>query len=121
MLDAIHIFFQHGLGQTNNTFFLLFQVNRSPSLNKDSVIDEEVKEQLLVDSLRLINLGRLDKHRVLDEERRRVYQRTQWTIEQRARRLYLTLEVNFNLDSCSFFYIGTWIWQIKSWNLCQVL
>ncbi|KAF4532938.1 hypothetical protein B566_EDAN000625 [Ephemera danica] len=64
----------------------VIEVNRSPSLNVDSVIDEEVKEHLLVDTIRLINLGRLDKHRVLDEERRRVYQRTQWTIIQRASR-----------------------------------
>lgn len=52
-------------------FFLLSQVNHSPSFSTDSRLDKEVKDSLLYDTLVLINLGSCDKKKVLQEERQR--------------------------------------------------
>ncbi|XP_054851545.1 tubulin polyglutamylase TTLL6 [Eublepharis macularius] len=49
----------------------LLEVNHSPSFCTDSCLDKEVKDQLLHDTLVLINLGACDKRKVLEEERRR--------------------------------------------------
>nr|XP_056719931.1 tubulin polyglutamylase TTLL6 [Euleptes europaea] len=49
----------------------LLEVNHSPSFSTDSWLDKEVKDQLLHDTLVLINLGACDKRKVLEEERRR--------------------------------------------------
>uniref|UniRef100_A0ACB8EV91 Uncharacterized protein n=1 Tax=Sphaerodactylus townsendi TaxID=933632 RepID=A0ACB8EV91_9SAUR len=49
----------------------LLEVNHSPSFSTDSWLDTEVKDQLLYDTLVLINLGACDKRKVLEEERRR--------------------------------------------------
>ncbi|KAH0626768.1 hypothetical protein JD844_001954 [Phrynosoma platyrhinos] len=49
----------------------LLEVNHSPSFSTDSWLDREVKDQLLYDTLVLINLGACDKRKVLEEEKRR--------------------------------------------------
>ncbi|EMP33772.1 Tubulin polyglutamylase TTLL6, partial [Chelonia mydas] len=49
----------------------LLEVNHSPSFTTDSWLDKEVKDQLLYDTLVLINLGACDKRKILEEERRR--------------------------------------------------
>ncbi|XP_053120915.1 tubulin polyglutamylase TTLL6 isoform X2 [Hemicordylus capensis] len=49
----------------------LLEVNHSPSFSTDSWLDKEVKDQLLYDTLVLVNLGACDKRKVLEEERRR--------------------------------------------------
>ncbi|XP_044300591.1 tubulin polyglutamylase TTLL6 [Varanus komodoensis] len=49
----------------------LLEVNHSPSFSTDSWLDKEVKDQLLYDTLVLINLGACDKRKVLEEEKRR--------------------------------------------------
>ncbi|KAJ6658177.1 hypothetical protein lerEdw1_001444 [Lerista edwardsae] len=49
----------------------LLEVNHSPSFSTDSLLDKEVKDQLLYDTLILVNLGACDKRKVLEEERRR--------------------------------------------------
>ncbi|XP_033026394.1 tubulin polyglutamylase TTLL6 isoform X2 [Lacerta agilis] len=53
----------------------LLEVNHSPSFSTDSWLDKEVKDQLLYDTLVLINLGACDKRKVLEEEKRRGKQR----------------------------------------------
>lgn len=49
----------------------LLEVNHSPSFSTDSWLDREVKDQLLYDTLILVNLGACDKRKALEEERRR--------------------------------------------------
>nr|XP_058140017.1 tubulin polyglutamylase TTLL6 isoform X2 [Dasypus novemcinctus] len=49
----------------------LLEVNHSPSFSTDSRLDKEVKDNLLYDTLVLINLGTCDKKKVLEEERQR--------------------------------------------------
>ncbi|XP_077171133.1 tubulin polyglutamylase TTLL6 isoform X5 [Paroedura picta] len=49
----------------------LLEVNHSPSFSTDSWLDKEVKDQLLYDTLVLINLGAFDKRKALEEEKRR--------------------------------------------------
>ncbi|KAM4843147.1 tubulin polyglutamylase TTLL6 isoform 1-T2 [Thomomys bottae] len=49
----------------------LLEVNHSPSFSTDSRLDREVKDNLLYDTLVLINLGNCDKKRVLEEEKQR--------------------------------------------------
>uniref|UniRef100_A0A8D0L4L5 Tubulin tyrosine ligase like 6 n=1 Tax=Sphenodon punctatus TaxID=8508 RepID=A0A8D0L4L5_SPHPU len=49
----------------------LLEVNHSPSFTTDSWLDKEVKDQMLYDTLALINLGACDKRKILEEERRR--------------------------------------------------
>nr|XP_034991621.1 tubulin polyglutamylase TTLL6 [Zootoca vivipara] len=53
----------------------LLEVNHSPSFSTDSWLDKEVKDQLLYDTLVLINLGACDKRKALEEEKRRGKQR----------------------------------------------
>lgn len=48
------------------------QVNHSPSFTTDSLLDQEVKDALLCDTLVLINLRGCDKRKVLEEDKRRV-------------------------------------------------
>ncbi|XP_066485363.1 tubulin polyglutamylase TTLL6 [Tiliqua scincoides] len=49
----------------------LLEVNHSPSFSTDSLLDKEVKDQLLYDTLILVNLGACDKRKILEEEKRR--------------------------------------------------
>uniref|UniRef100_A0A8C8R8K6 Tubulin tyrosine ligase like 6 n=1 Tax=Pelusios castaneus TaxID=367368 RepID=A0A8C8R8K6_9SAUR len=49
----------------------LLEVNHSPSFTTDSWLDKEVKDQLLYDTLVLINLRTCDKRKILEEEKRR--------------------------------------------------
>ncbi|XP_055263599.1 tubulin polyglutamylase TTLL6 isoform X3 [Moschus berezovskii] len=49
----------------------LLEVNHSPSFSTDSWLDKEVKDNLLYDTLVLINLRSCDKKKVLEEERQR--------------------------------------------------
>ncbi|XP_055518560.1 tubulin polyglutamylase TTLL13-like isoform X2 [Leucoraja erinacea] len=53
----------------------LLEVNHSPSFTTDSRLDREVKDNLLYDTICLINLGASDKQKVNEEERRRVQER----------------------------------------------
>ncbi|XP_051898351.1 tubulin polyglutamylase TTLL13-like [Pristis pectinata] len=53
----------------------LLEVNHSPSFTTDSRLDREVKDNLLYDTICLINLGASDKQKVTEEERRRVQER----------------------------------------------
>ncbi|XP_067871685.1 tubulin polyglutamylase TTLL13-like isoform X2 [Heterodontus francisci] len=53
----------------------LLEVNHSPSFTTDSKLDREVKDNLLYDTICLINLGASDKQKVAEEERRRVQER----------------------------------------------
>lgn len=46
-------------------------MNHSPSFSTDSWLDKEVKDQLLYDTLVLINLGACDKRKILEVEKRR--------------------------------------------------
>ncbi|XP_043536394.1 tubulin polyglutamylase ttll6-like isoform X4 [Chiloscyllium plagiosum] len=53
----------------------LLEVNHSPSFTTDSKLDREVKDNLLYDTICLINLGASDKQKAAEEERRRVQER----------------------------------------------
>ncbi|XP_036909494.1 tubulin polyglutamylase TTLL13P-like isoform X1 [Sturnira hondurensis] len=53
----------------------LLEVNHSPSFTTDSLLDQEVKDALLSDTLVLINLRGCDRRKVLEEDRRRVKDR----------------------------------------------
>ena len=51
------------------------QVNHSPSFTTDSLLDREIKDVLLFDTLNLINFGAVDRRRCIEEDRRRVKER----------------------------------------------
>ncbi|XP_069490698.1 tubulin polyglutamylase TTLL6 isoform X7 [Ambystoma mexicanum] len=53
----------------------LLEVNHSPSFSTDSLLDREVKDSLLYDTLVLINLGACNKRKVLEDKRQRVRER----------------------------------------------
>ncbi|XP_055512841.1 probable beta-tubulin polyglutamylase isoform X1 [Leucoraja erinacea] len=53
----------------------LLEVNHSPSFTTDSKLDQEVKDNLLYDTLCMINLAACDRRKVLEEERRRTNER----------------------------------------------
>ncbi|XP_072880889.1 tubulin polyglutamylase ttll6-like [Hemitrygon akajei] len=53
----------------------LLEVNHSPSFTTDSRLDREVKDNLLYDTISLINLGANNKQKATEEERRRVQER----------------------------------------------
>ncbi|OCT89704.1 tubulin polyglutamylase TTLL13 [Xenopus laevis] len=53
----------------------LIEVNHSPSFTTDSILDKEVKDPLIQDTLNLINLRACDKRKVLEEDKRRVKER----------------------------------------------
>ncbi|XP_007908131.2 LOW QUALITY PROTEIN: tubulin polyglutamylase ttll6 [Callorhinchus milii] len=53
----------------------LLEVNHSPSFTTDSKLDREVKDNLLYDTICLINLGACDKRKVIEEDRRRIQER----------------------------------------------
>lgn len=50
-------------------------MNHSPSFHTDSPLDKEVKEGLLYDTLRIIDLFANDKRRCQEEDKRRVQER----------------------------------------------
>lgn len=58
------------------------EVNRCPSLNTDSPIDKEIKESLLVDIFKLLNLGRLDQHRIQEEEKKKIFENSKLAIKK---------------------------------------
>jgi len=51
------------------------KVNHSPSFTTDSMLDREIKDVLLFDTLNLINFGAVDRKRCIEEDRRRVKER----------------------------------------------
>ncbi|XP_077285754.1 tubulin polyglutamylase ttll6-like isoform X2 [Arctopsyche grandis] len=53
----------------------LLEVNHSPSFNTDSLLDKEVKEALLTDTLSLLNIWQCDKRKILEEDRKRIQER----------------------------------------------
>ncbi|XP_030649110.1 tubulin polyglutamylase ttll6-like [Chanos chanos] len=55
----------------------LLEVNHSPSFTTDSRLDREVKDELLYDTLVLVNLGTCDRRQIREDERRRVQERLQ--------------------------------------------
>ncbi|KAJ8264676.1 hypothetical protein GJAV_G00152400, partial [Gymnothorax javanicus] len=63
----------------------LLEVNHSPSFTTDSRLDREVKDNLLYDTLVLINLGACDRRKITEEERRRVKERLQLNRSREAR------------------------------------
>ncbi|KAM6961341.1 tubulin polyglutamylase ttll6 [Aplochiton taeniatus] len=69
----------------------LLEVNHSPSFATDSPLDFEVKDALLVDALRLLNLGANDRRRVMEEEKRlakeRLLQRHQPCLKTRREQM----------------------------------
>lgn len=50
-------------------------MNHSPSFHTDAVLDKEIKEALIYDTMNLINCGAVDKRKVIEEERRRIKER----------------------------------------------
>ncbi|KAI4873474.1 hypothetical protein NFI96_009732 [Prochilodus magdalenae] len=63
----------------------LLEVNHSPSFTTDSRLDREVKDDLLFDTLVLINLGACDRKKTIEEEKRRVKERLQQNRSREAR------------------------------------
>lgn len=53
----------------------LLEVNHSPSFHTDTVLDYEVKENLLTDMFSMLNLDHCDKRKILKEDRKRVQER----------------------------------------------
>ncbi|KAL7850469.1 hypothetical protein SRHO_G00198180 [Serrasalmus rhombeus] len=55
----------------------LLEVNHSPSFTTDSWLDREVKDELLYDTLVLVNLGACDRQKASEEERCHIQKRLQ--------------------------------------------
>ncbi|XP_036446378.1 tubulin polyglutamylase ttll6-like [Colossoma macropomum] len=55
----------------------LLEVNHSPSFTTDSRLDREVKDELLYDTLVLVNLGACDRQKASEQERRHIQKRLQ--------------------------------------------
>uniref|UniRef100_A0A452GN07 Uncharacterized protein n=1 Tax=Gopherus agassizii TaxID=38772 RepID=A0A452GN07_9SAUR len=106
----------------------LLEVNHSPSFTTDSWLDKEVKDQLLYDTLVLINLGACDKRKILEEEKRRGKERLLKQCRSRETRCVLiqlhlissdyvshnfqvTCKVCFLISLCPFFSAS--LWQIQ--------
>ncbi|XP_051774794.1 tubulin polyglutamylase ttll6 isoform X1 [Erpetoichthys calabaricus] len=53
----------------------LLEVNHSPSFTTDSKLDREVKDNLLYDTLVLINLGACDRKKIIEEDKRKAKER----------------------------------------------
>ncbi|XP_044014149.1 tubulin polyglutamylase TTLL13, partial [Aphidius gifuensis] len=53
----------------------LLEVNHSPSFHTDAQIDKDIKEGLLTDTFRLLNLHQCDKKKIMEEDRQRVRNR----------------------------------------------
>ncbi|KAL3316395.1 Tubulin polyglutamylase ttll6, partial [Cichlidogyrus casuarinus] len=53
----------------------VLEVNHSPSFQCDSRLDKEIKEALLWDTMKLINLPALDRKACIDEDRKRIRDR----------------------------------------------
>ncbi|KAI4894664.1 hypothetical protein NFI96_013505 [Prochilodus magdalenae] len=53
----------------------LLEVNHSPSFTTDSQLDREVKDELLYDTMVLVNLEACDRQKAREEERRRIHKR----------------------------------------------
>uniref|UniRef100_A0A1I8FU28 Tubulin--tyrosine ligase-like protein 9 n=1 Tax=Macrostomum lignano TaxID=282301 RepID=A0A1I8FU28_9PLAT len=53
----------------------VLEVNHSPSFSTDSRLDREIKEALITDTLNLINVGAVDRKKVIEEERRKIQDR----------------------------------------------
>ncbi|NXT75507.1 TTL13 polyglutamylase, partial [Zapornia atra] len=53
----------------------LLEVNHSPSLTTDSVLDREVKDALLCDTISLINVQACERRKVLEEDKQQVKER----------------------------------------------
>lgn len=60
----------------------LLEVNHSPSFHVNESIDREVKESLITDTFRILNVERCDKRIVIAEDRRRVNMRLQRKIKE---------------------------------------
>ena len=63
------------------------EVNRCPSLNTDSHIDKEIKESLLADIFTMLNLGRLDQHRVQEEKKKKIFENSKMAIKKIAQKI----------------------------------
>jgi len=50
-------------------------VNHSPSFHTDSKLDLEIKEGLLNDTLAMLNMKNLDRHKVENADRKRIQER----------------------------------------------
>lgn len=53
----------------------LLEVNHSPSFHTDTVLDYEVKENLISDMFAMLNLEHCDKRKIIREDRKRVQER----------------------------------------------
>lgn len=53
----------------------LLEVNHSPSFHTDTILDTEVKTNLLSDMFNMLNLEHCDKRKIIREDRRRVQER----------------------------------------------
>lgn len=53
----------------------LLEVNHSPSFHTDTVLDYEVKENLIADMFSMLNLEHCDKRKIIREDRKRVQER----------------------------------------------
>lgn len=53
----------------------LLEVNHSPSFNTDGPVDEEVKGNLLRDTFTILNIGKIDKRKILREDREKINKR----------------------------------------------
>ena len=73
------------------------EVNHSPSFHTDSKMDKEIKDQLLVDTFRMLHVRASDKQAALIEDRR------------------LTQQVIFPLSPILIMVVGKINW-IKEWD-----
>uniref|UniRef100_A0A1B6BYI8 Tubulin--tyrosine ligase-like protein 9 n=1 Tax=Clastoptera arizonana TaxID=38151 RepID=A0A1B6BYI8_9HEMI len=62
----------------------LLEVNHSPSFHTDADLDKEVKENLIKDTFKILNLSKCDKKRVIEEDKQRVRNRLMQVIQNKG-------------------------------------
>ncbi|RZF49121.1 hypothetical protein LSTR_LSTR008407 [Laodelphax striatellus] len=62
----------------------ILEVNHSPSFHTDARLDAEVKESLLEDTFRILNLAQCHRKRAVNEDRQRIYNRLMQTINSQT-------------------------------------
>ncbi|CAD5121314.1 DgyrCDS9843 [Dimorphilus gyrociliatus] len=81
----------------------VLEVNHSPSFHTDAKLDKEIKEALLHDTMVLINVGAIDKKKVMEEERKKVKERLLHKGSKKATREQMDAAISSHLEQLEKF------------------
>lgn len=81
----------------------VLEVNHSPSFHTDAKLDKEIKEALLHDTMVLINVGAIDKKKVMEEERKKVKERLLHKTSKKATKEQMDAAISSHLEQLEKF------------------